>query len=177
MKKIPAIIFLVILFTNAAGFYVYYIIELHRIHEIMADELSMRPEHELTRVTLTSHDYHHGLVDRQEIKFKGLMYDIARVHQIGDSVIIYAIHDVMEDDLALFLNDLVSKPINLNKDVTNFIIENVSLLYLAVSTPNFQSKRGSKELLHLSPYFFNRGLTVVDLPLQPPRPALLSPIS
>jgi hypothetical protein len=133
MKRIPALVLLAVLLVNAAGFYVYYVIELQRIHSAMRAHLRTLPDHALTRLSLTPQGYRNALVEEDEIRVSGDMFDVGRVKITADSIIVYALHDEREDDLIGLVNDIISKPFNPDADVASYLVNYLSLTYLPVN--------------------------------------------
>jgi hypothetical protein len=168
MKKIPAYVLLAVLLINAAGFYIYYIIELQRIHIAMRERLRFLPDDQLTRLPMTHEAYKRAFVEEGEIKYEGRMFDIGRIQMTSDSVIVFALHDENEDNLLTFINEIISKPFNADSDVASFVMGSVLLLYLPGTGHNLTVDKG-KPLIHLSQYLIHPYRSVSQKHFQPPR--------
>jgi hypothetical protein len=152
MKRIPAVLMLAILLINAAGFYVYYIIELQRIHTAMRAQLRNLPEERLTRISLTPKEYADVNVEENEIRMHGQMFDIARLTVTDDSVIVFALHDKREDNLLAFLNDITSKPFSCETEVITGVIDYITLNYLLERQSMATTSFIGKTIIHNSAY-------------------------
>jgi hypothetical protein len=127
---VVSILILAILLGNSIGFYVYYAIQLNRIHTEMRAALQFLPDHELQKFTLTTKAFKDALVDEGEIKIQGKMYDIARVSASGDRITLYAKHDEKEDDLLALINDVISKPLPDDKAIPASIVGFLTLVFV-----------------------------------------------
>lgn len=130
MKRIPAFLLFAILLVNTAGFYVYYFITLQRIHREMKAKLRTLPEEELTRLVLSNEDYRKSLVEEDEIKVSGKMFDVGRTQVLKDSVIVFGVYDEKEDDLLALMNEIVSKPFDKDSGVTGSVLQFITLTFL-----------------------------------------------
>jgi hypothetical protein len=82
-----------ILFINSTGFYVYYILQLKRIHAEMREQMKHLPADQLDVLHLSYQEFLDARVEEHEVKVKGKMYDIARIEQSGDRVTVFGLHD------------------------------------------------------------------------------------
>lgn len=130
MKRIPALLLFAILMVNAAGFYVYYAVALQRIHDEMRAAIRTLPDHKLTRLALAHQAYRKSIVEEGEIKVDSKMFDVARVKQQGDSVIVFALHDEKEDDLLAFADEIISKPFEQDAGVTTSVLQFISMMFM-----------------------------------------------
>lgn len=122
---------LLVFLLNGAGFYVYYIIQLQQIRKEMREALKLIPDHDLEILKLTKKQFLQARVEDHEVRVNGKMYDIARVKLQGETVLVYCLHDEMEDNLLAFLNEIVGKPL---KDKTpRPVLQFISLSYVLPS--------------------------------------------
>jgi hypothetical protein len=166
VRKVKAILLLLILVVNASGFYVYYIIQLHRIHIEMRKALQLRPDNELEVLVLTQREFEDARVEEHEVKVHGKMYDIARIKSEGDKVKIYCLHDEKEDDLLAFVDELVSRPIDKTSSITTSAFQFLSLIFI-IPDDETSPLRISSTTQNEAGYFFN--LTeFISVPSPPP---------
>jgi hypothetical protein len=168
MKKIPAFLLLAVLLVNAAGFYVYYAIELNRIHREMRAKIRQMPDHALTRLSLTHQQFENSFVENDEVKVNGKMFDIGRIKTTSDSVIVFALHDEKEEDLMAFVNDIVSKPFDQKSGVTEFVVNYIGLNYLPGQQVREFSTEGSS-ITHFSQYTHSSNVWFRRVDFPPPR--------
>lgn len=168
MKKIPAVLLFVILLVNTAGFYVYYVIALQRIHREMRAQLRTLPDEQLSRLVLSRKTYKTSLVEADEIKVNEKMYDVARIELRGDSVIVLAMHDKTEENFLAFANEIISKPFKQDSNVTGSILQFISLDFLPGQYVNNFSSYG-RMILHHSFYLFPANTSLLQHEAPPPR--------
>jgi len=168
MKRIPAIILFAILLANAAGFYVYYIIELQHIHQQMRAMLRTLPDEKLARLVLSIHAYESSLVEDDEIKYKGRMFDVARTQYVTDSVIVFGVFDEKEDNLLALANDILNKPFDQHSHVTHSVVHFISLDFLPGQQVDDASYEG-KVIEHASSYFLSTLAFSLHHEAPPPR--------
>lgn len=168
MKRIPALFLFAILLINAAGFYVYYVIALQRIHLEMRAKLKTLPDEKLTRLVLSKDEYRKSLVEDDEIKVNGKMFDVGRIQQRGDSVIVLAMHDEKEDDLLAFASEIISKPFEQDSAVTGSVLQFISLIFLPGQLIADFSCDGDI-ITHDSNYFLPTSSSILRHEAPPPR--------
>ena len=168
MKRVSAIFLFAILLVNAAGFYVYYIVELQTIHLEMRAKIRHLPDEQLTGLVLSSTEYERSLVEEDEIKVKGKMFDVARVKHIGDSVMVFGIYDEKEDDLLALANEIISKPFDQDSDVTRSVLRFISLDFLPGQLLCNVSNHG-RQIRHASNYFLASSSPALQCEAPPPR--------
>ena len=93
--------------ANLAGFYVYFIFRLEVIHEESRAELFKNAAENFDCFDLTQRAYEDALIEENEIRLNDRMYDVAKVEFTDDRVILYARHDAAEDDLLLFIQEVI----------------------------------------------------------------------
>lgn len=129
------LLFLGILLMQVVGCYVYFISRLTAIRIEMREQLKLLPEDQLTRLILTREEYLTAQVDNHEVKVNGKMYDIARVVQRGDQIMVYAIHDEAEDNLHSFLEEMVNRSENDNKPIPTQLSQLLTLTFFLQVAP------------------------------------------
>lgn len=168
MKRIPAVILFAILLANAAGFYVYYILELQHIHREMRAMLTTLPDEKLTRLVLPIQEYESSLVEDDEIKYKGRMFDVARMQHVSDSVIVFGVFDEKEDNLLALANEILNKPFDQHSPVTQSVVHFICLDFLPTQHLPDTSYDG-KVISHASSYFFSTFTFSLHHKVPPPR--------
>lgn len=99
--------FLLLMVVHLAGFYVYFVLRLHTIHEQARAGIASLPDERLARLELTTREFESLGGDDGEIRYNGRMYDIARTEVHGDHTVVFALHDADEDDLLAFIAAVV----------------------------------------------------------------------
>jgi hypothetical protein len=168
MKRIPALFLFAILLVNSAGFYVYYVIALQRIHREMRAQLKMLPDEMLTRIVLSTDEYSNSLVEDDEIKVKGKMFDVARIDLLKDFVIVFGMYDEKEDDLLAFVNEIISKPLTQDSNVTGSVLQFIALSFLPGQSIDDLLCHG-KFIAHDSDYNFPMHSLTLQHEAPPPR--------
>lgn len=107
MKKVISILIVCVLLLHLAGFYVYFLVRLGEIRTQIRRELALLPVESLDLITVSKKQFQKSWTDDLEMKWKGRMYDIARVEVDGDVVKVFARHDSAEDDLLSFITSIV----------------------------------------------------------------------
>lgn len=94
----------------------------------MREQLKLLPLEKLEKIVLNGEEFQKSRVDEHEVRIGSKMYDIAHVEVIGDSVIVYALHDAREDSLLTFISFIINEPINKKemKQIAQFLL----LVYL-----------------------------------------------
>jgi hypothetical protein len=166
MKRFPALLILAILVVNAAGFYIYFVIQLNQIRSEMIHTLKFLPDDQLTILKLAKEEYEDSRVDEHEVKVNGKMYDIARIEVKGDTLIIAAMHDEKEDNLMALLGEIISKPLKSDQPVPSAVIQFITLSFiLPYDIFNFENSCQQKDF-H-SHYSFSE-ITFLPAFLTPP---------
>jgi hypothetical protein len=168
MKRLPAIFILTILMVNAAGFYVYYVVQLNQIRSEMRHALKFLRDDQLTVLKLTKKEYEEARVDEHEVKVHGKMYDIARIRVKGDSLIISALHDEKEDNLMALLGEIISKPLRNDQPVPLSVIQFITLSYV-LPPGNFDFENPDRQIIFHSRYFFSEKTFFLQRLTPPPR--------
>jgi hypothetical protein len=163
-----AIVMLMILLANGAGFYVYYSLQLRQIRVEMRQALKLLPDHELQVLTLTRTEFEEALVEEDEVKVKGKMYDIARIQAEGDVITIYGLHDEKEDNLFALLREIIGKPIKDRSAMPSQVIQFLSLNFILSST-SFVFWNDAVPITNISGYSFSSGIRLPEKLDPPPR--------
>jgi hypothetical protein len=167
MKRAYALLMLTILLINSAAFYVFYIIELQQIRVTMREQLRTLPEGKLNKLTLSLGEYASALVEEDEIKVEGKMYDVARIVKRGHLVDVYCLHDELEDNLLLLVAELLSKPIKNQSKIPSPIFQFITLTFL---TERFEYVQPQElEVAALTKYQFSLQSFVSTLEAPPPK--------
>jgi hypothetical protein len=168
MKNIPAWLLFAILSVNTMGFYVYYVIALQRIYETIRAELEILPDDQLTCLTLSRAAYHASVVEDDEIRLNGKLYDVARLEFFGDSVKLFAAHDVNEENLMAFASEMICKPFEEDPSVTGPILQFISFDFLPSQLVNKSLNEG-KDIMHQSMYSCLSNAMFLNIEAPPPR--------
>ena len=76
----------------------------------MKAKLRTLPDEELEILVMRQEDFNKARVEEDEMEVLGKMYDIARIKESGDTVIVYALQDAAEDNLLAFMDEVVKRP-------------------------------------------------------------------
>ncbi len=167
MKKSIGIIFLSVLLLQVAGSYFYFIVRLSAIRHEMRELLKQKPDEELTLLTLTREEFNKSDRDDHEVSVNGKMYDIARIVEKNEMVLIYALHDEAEDNLLAFLNEMVERSSEDKKPVPSNLIQLLTLQFVLVE--NKVPALAEATIKHKTPYntFLPAFISGIESP--PPR--------
>ena len=120
-----------ILLINLLGFYGYFFVRLHEIHESSRAALQRLPKNELTHFVFTNSEFKNVKIDDHEIQVNGNMYDIAFTENNSGKVHVYARHDVAEDNLLAFMQTIVNRIDHDNQKPEISFIQYLSLIFTA----------------------------------------------
>ncbi|MFM8744027.1 MAG: hypothetical protein ACKODM_11990, partial [Cytophagales bacterium] len=109
MKKLFSIGLVSLFLLHFAGVYTYFGVRLMAIRQEMRLLLKATPDEKLELIQLTKSDYQKSLQEEDELELNGKMYDIARVEVKEGIYFVYALHDVAEDNLLGFLNEVLKR--------------------------------------------------------------------
>jgi len=129
LKRTLSILVLILFLAHFAGFYIYFFVQLKLVRKEMREKLKVLPSDELELLTLSPEEYQKSKVEEHEVKVDGKMYDIARVEKLDNTILVYCLHDVAEDNLLTFLNKILTLPLK-DSHVPNGILHFYSLNYL-----------------------------------------------
>ncbi|MBX2895210.1 MAG: hypothetical protein KF763_07200 [Cyclobacteriaceae bacterium] len=167
MKRVTVILFLSLLLIQVAGCYIYFVGRLAAIRTEMREQLKLLPEAQLTRFQFTPEEFVRVRVEDHEIKVAGKMYDIARVTEQADQVIVLALHDEAEDNLLAFLSEMVSRSANDKKPVPVEVEQLLTLSFLPTSFITLQNTY--TDISHTTPYKEFGSIVFFTCELPPPR--------
>ncbi len=139
MKRALSISLLILILANVAGFYVYFIFRLREIKLEMRAALKNYPEEKLQRLVMTATQYELAKNDEGEVKWKGFMYDVARVIPQGDQRIVLALRDEAETNLLAFLNNVIETSGKDDKTPPGALMQFLSLVFMLPDSLNFSS--------------------------------------
>jgi mRNA-degrading endonuclease RelE of RelBE toxin-antitoxin system len=155
------------LFINSAGFYVYYVLQLQKIHAEMREQLKYLPKDQLEVLHLSYREFLDARVDDHEVKVNGKMYDIARVEKSGDRITVYCVHDELEDNFLALFAELVSKPIE-ESSIPIAVVEFIDLNFVFEGS----GITFNNSFVKITPGFFyqrSAGITLSDILTPPPK--------
>jgi hypothetical protein len=168
MKRAYAMVLLAILAINSAGFYVYYIVALQKIHAEAKAQLKYLPEESLQLLKLTAEEFKAALVDDHEVKVNGKMYDIARVTEQSGYVFVYCIHDEAEDNLVAFIEKVLTVPLKGKSSIPTTVSHFLSLIFvLPMHSVSFS--HGSTSAQPATAYSFSNSTQALQIQVPPPR--------
>jgi len=130
VKKIAGSVFLSVLLMQVAGGYVYFIVRLSGIRQEMRAELALKPDEQLTLLTLSDDEYRKAKINDHEVKVNEKMYDVARISVKDGKVLVYALHDEAEDSLLALLNEIVKRSSNDKKPIPSSLLGLMHIIYL-----------------------------------------------
>jgi hypothetical protein len=165
LKRAGTILILVILLSNGTGFYVYYFLRLQDIRAEMRERLKLLPDEELEVLTLTREEYRKSVVEENEVKVNGKMYDVARVKISGRIVRVYCVHDEKEDNLLAFAAELLSAPMKEKPSVPVQIFQFIGLNFI-LPTSDFDINNSGALVSIATPY----GFALTEVCIQPSAP-------
>lgn len=153
---------------NGAGFYIYYVVELGRIHAEMRSNLKRLPDHQLDMLRLTNYEFLSARIDDHELMINGKMYDISRVEYHHDVVHVYCLHDEKEDNLLALIGEIISKPRKKNSNLPDQILSHISTHYILPESLLFYPCI-FEPIIHSKPYQFFESIRMSKLDPPPPR--------
>lgn len=109
MKRLIALIFLVVLVLNVSGTYVFFAIRIGRIYAQRREDLKTPSSSKISRFEFSEAGFQNVRVNKREIKVDGKMYDITQITKSDGRVYVSCIHDEAEDDLFSFLDDVLEQ--------------------------------------------------------------------
>jgi len=167
VKRVAVIFFLSLLLVQVGGCYIYFVGRLAAIRAEIREQLKHLPEEQLTRFHFTPEEFLTVRVEDHEIKVDGKMYDIARVTEQADHIIVLALHDEAEDNLLAFLTEMVSRSANDKKPVPIEVEQLLTLSFLPEAFIPLQNK--CSDIIHTTPYKEFGSVVFFTCELPPPR--------
>jgi hypothetical protein len=87
----------------------YFIFELHKYHvkkEIQANSNKISPALTIIKIMDAESDHEFQWVEKKEIRYKGLLFDVIKEQHRGRMTIFYCIHDKKEENLLATMNSV-----------------------------------------------------------------------
>lgn len=165
MKRVAVYIFLLILATNLVGSYLYFGVRMLQIHDEKRAELKTKDLSELEVITLSIKQFRKALVEDDEMELNNKMYDIARTETKGNSIIVYCLHDVDEDNLLSLLDSILN---NSSKDKKPVPPQLSQLLAITPGTQNFYCSNSTAVISHTT--FYQTTIYQFDVAIDSPPP-------
>ena len=168
-KKLFSILLISLLLLNFGGLFLYFPLQLFRIHREMRLALKGMPDDQLDVFKLSKADFIRAIVDDDEVELNGRMFDIARTRVQKDSVIVFALHDKAEDSLLAFLDEIVKRPLQDKKMPPIQIYQFITLSFLPPDQEHFNSVFKATGQTPNTLYLFSSCLFIRTLESPPPR--------
>jgi hypothetical protein len=145
---------------NLAGFYIFFSVQIAIHHGRMQQTVSKLSHDGLQKIVLTRKHYNSIRVGDDEIQLDGKMYDIASIRTVGDKVILFAEHDVFEDEMLALVEAIFNSPLdkqgipagaidfifldfvhsNFNINFATAFVESISTKYAFAVKESFQTR-------------------------------------
>ncbi|MBK7650004.1 MAG: hypothetical protein IPJ20_03565 [Flammeovirgaceae bacterium] len=167
MKRSASYIFLFILLINLVGGYLYFGVRMMKIHDEKRAELRTKDVSELEVITLSLKQFQKVLVEDGEMELNDKMYDIARTDIKSDSIIVYCLHDVDEDNLLSLLDSILSNSSKDKKPVPSSVLGFLSFISLPMRF--MQACIEPIKENHNTVYFFSKGSSKALILGPPPK--------
>jgi hypothetical protein len=166
IRKYTSLLLAAVLLLHLAGFYVYFVVRLGDIRADMRNQLASLPTHQLQIVSVPLAEFKSSWMEEKEMRWQGRMYDIARVKQSGDRLLVYCLRDHDEDDLISFLNTVVDLSNKDTRQVPSFVFKLFALKYIAGHPVNVAVSVDPG--ISPTPYVSARLVSIAHLPATPP---------
>ncbi len=134
MKRLAAILFLVLFLIQIAGFYTYFFVRLSEIHDQVRKQMAHWPEEKLSVLTFEPSQVKGDWLEEMEFEWEGKMFDIARVEYASGIVKIYCVHDTAEDNLLAFLDNVTRSASQDERSVPPQVLQFITLLFTKPET-------------------------------------------
>jgi hypothetical protein len=139
-KKYFSILILTLLMIHLAGFYVYFVVRLGEVRMEMRKKLASLPDDRLEVVAVPKASFKASWLEEREMKWKGRMYDIARVEVGEKTILVFCLHDEDEDGLLSFLSSVAETSRQDRRDAPDSLVQFFSLKFVTspvlISTPD-----------------------------------------
>ena len=106
MKKAGTLVLAMVFLLQVGGYYLYVALQEIKFHQTFFENQENYSDEEITLLNLTSAEFNSALVDDHELRIDGKMYDIIRVEQVGDCLMVYAWLDHEEGELLELLSHI-----------------------------------------------------------------------
>lgn len=168
IRRAPLLLLFLVL-VNIAGFYGYFLVRLHGIHEESRAALRFLPDSDLERFVVSEEDFERISVNDREVEVNGKMYDVARKKFLNGYVEFFALHDEAEDDLFAFIEEVI---LNTEKDGNAPpVFSQFSSLHFLGSGFGWEPDLYAALIIHHTPFISKRISPIQTLDSPPPRPA------
>lgn len=107
IRKYTSLLLVAVLLVHLAGFYVYFVVRLGDLRMSMREKISLLPAEQLEVIRVPAASFRKHWLEEREMEWQGNMYDIARVEQSGEEILVYGLHDKDEDGLLNFIGAVV----------------------------------------------------------------------
>lgn len=132
-QRLFSVLILCLMVAHLAGFYVYFVVRLGEVRMEMRKKLADLPASELEVISVPRESFRSAWLDELEMKWRGNMYDIARVEPQGKYMIVYCLHDEDEDNLLSFLASVVETAQQDNNQAPDSVVQFITLEFVASS--------------------------------------------
>lgn len=129
-RTVFAVFLVLLMAANLSGFYVYFLFRLEVIHEEAKAALFKESAESFERFVLTRSAYEDALVEENEIRLNDRMYDVAKMEFKDEQVILYARHDKAEDNLLLFIKEVIQNASSDNQNAPGALASFLFLNFL-----------------------------------------------
>jgi hypothetical protein len=163
-----SVLLLSIILANAAGFYVYYALQLQQIKVEMREALKRIPRHELDVLKLSVQEFNQSLVEDLELEYKNKMYDVAWIERDGDQVTVFGKYDETEDSLLAMLDFLLNSPLKNKNEIPVGVWQYISMIFV-IPVNTFDIPFTSTRTKTLSRYWFSTKPFITTIQVPPPR--------
>ncbi len=177
MKKCVSILILALMLYNIMGYYLAYLAMVQQTKEEMRETLTDNDETQ--DLIVVKVPYVNGkieekdfeLIDEDEFRYEGKMYDIARTEIKDNAIYFYCLNDKKEDAIDLALVKHIQNNVNDNSATgkkSNSILKNLIKIYLPITglSGSFSSSENDNSYAGRT---FQTLTTVFDVASPPPR--------
>lgn len=166
MFRRGSVLFLLLMVVHLTGFYVYFIVRMHAIHEQARAQISALSDHRLEKFEFTKERFREIGGEDGEIRVNDKMYDIARTESSDDRVVVYALHDADEDNVLAFISAVLDTAGQDRQQAPSSLTFFLTLNFLPVSAPVIPPSRG-QTISHFTPlesFYLGRSNDPADRP-------------
>ncbi len=137
VRRLYSILLISLLLLNFGGLFLYFPLQLFRIHREMRIALRNLPDSQLEVLRFSKVNFSKARIDDDEVVLNGNMYDIARISLKKDSVLVFALHDKAEDNLLDFLDEIIKRPLREKELPPEQIYKFITLSFLGSNQEEF----------------------------------------
>ncbi len=170
MKKILALSLLLFLFAQSGGLLYLYSLQQKFVQMHMEEELN-NPNAVFEKICMSRSDFEKGRKNSFEVKWQGRMYDVKQIVFDGDSVSMFALHDVKEESLLHEIEKLICHAEDQGHVLPDLLLKLSSLTYLSdfVQSPSFV---GSTTSLNV-PFYISPAAYLISQDVSSPPPEFI----